>query len=317
MAAQGSKKVVIAALIGNFAIAVSKFSASVYTGSSAMLSEAIHSLVDTGNQGLMLFGLWRSQKPADKAHPFGYGRELYFWAFVVALLIFSVGAGVSIYEGIHKVLHPEEVTDPHINFIVLGLAMVFEGYALTIAYIEFNRARGKTGMWQAVRDSKDPVLFTVLFEDAAAMIGLVIAFVGLAMAKYWDLVWMDGAASIAIGVLLAVVAIFLVYETKGLIIGEAAAPETVDGVHAIADSSTAIAAVNELRTMHLGPHDILLALSLDVVNDLPGGEVEKAIYSIERDIKAAYPDIKRVYIEVQSAADHTSEAWRESGEGQT
>lgn len=316
MAAQGSRKVVYAALAGNFAIAVSKFSASAYTGSSAMLSEAIHSLVDTGNQALMLFGLSRSQKPADKAHPFGYGRELYFWAFVVALLIFSVGAGVSIYEGIHKVRLPEEVTDPHINFIVLGLAMVFEGYALTVAFIEFNRSRGKTAIWKAVRDSKDPVLFTVLFEDAAAMTGLVIAFVGLVMAKYLNLVWMDGAASIAIGILLAVVAIFLCYETKGLIIGEAAAPDIVDGVHTIADASTAVAAVNELRTMHMGPHDILLALSLDVVNDLPGGEVEKAIYRVERDIKAAYPDITRVFIEVQSASDHTTEAWRESARAQ-
>ena len=312
MSSHSSKKVIIAALVGNFAIAVTKFAAASYTGSSAMLSEAIHSLVDTGNQGLMLFGLKRSERPADKTHPFGYGRELYFWAFVVALLIFSVGAGVSIYEGVHKVLHPEAVSNPMINYIVLGLAMVFEGFALRVAYNEFNKSRGDTPMFAAIQKSKDPVLFTVLFEDFAAMIGLVIAFVGLFIAQYFELAWMDGAASIAIGVLLAVVAMLLCYETKGLIIGEAADPEVIEGVFEIADDSKAVASVNELRTMHMGPRDILLALSIDIENTMSGGDIEQAIYAIEQQIKAKYPDIRRIFIEVQSAVDHTQEAWKDA-----
>jgi cation diffusion facilitator family transporter len=177
MASGSSKTVIIAALLGNGAIACTKFAASVYTGSSAMLSEAIHSLVDTGNQGLLLYGLKKSERPADKTHPFGYGRELYFWAFVVALLIFSIGAGVSLYEGVHKIQHPEPVSSPHVNFIVLGLAMAFEGVAFFLAIKEFNKRRGSTPVFKAVRQSKDPGLFTVLFEDAAAMAGLVIAFI--------------------------------------------------------------------------------------------------------------------------------------------
>lgn len=309
MSSHGSKKVIIAALFGNFAIAMTKFSAASYTGSSAMLSEAIHSLVDTGNQGLMLFGLKRSERAADKAHPFGYGRELYFWAFVVALLIFSIGAGVSIYGGVQKFLHPEPVSNPIVNYVVLGLSMIFEGFALRIAYKEFNKSRGDTPMFAAIQKSKDPVLFTVLFEDFAAMVGLFIAFVGLLIAEYMNLPWMDGAASIAIGVLLAVVAMLLCYETKGLIIGEAADPNVVEGVFEIADASKAVASVNELRTMHMGPRDILLTLSIDIENEMSGGDVEQAIYSIEKKIKAKYPDIRRIFIEVQSSKDHIEEAW--------
>jgi len=312
MAAHGSKKVIFAALIGNFAIAVTKFGASTYTGSSAMLSEAIHSLVDTGNQALMLFGLNRSERPADKTHPFGYGRELYFWAFVVALLIFSIGAGVSIYEGIHKVLQPEPISNPIVNYVVLGLSMVFEGVALRVAFKEFNKSRGETPLFKAIQQSKDPVLFTVLFEDFAAMTGLFIAFAGLLLAEYFNIPWMDGAASIAIGVLLAVVALLLCYETKGLIIGEAADPDVIEGVFDIADGSKAVASVNELRTMHMGPRDILLALSIDIENSMSGGDIEQAIYSIEKQIKAKYPNIRRIFIEVQSAIDHTEEAWTES-----
>ncbi len=309
MATSSSKKVIYAALIGNGLIAITKFAASVYTGSSAMLSEAIHSLVDTGNQGLLLYGLGQSQKPADRTHPFGYGRELYFWAFVVALLIFSVGAGVSIYEGIHKVMDPHEVTNPMVNYIVLAFAMVFEGFALGFAVKEFNQLRGDTPVFQAVRESKNPAIFTVLFEDAAAMSGLVIAFAGLLAAEYFQLPWMDGVASIGIGILLAAVALMLCFETKGLIIGEAASQDLIDGVHEIAGANTEVMAVNELRTMHMGPHDILLTLSLDVDNEASGGNVEDAIYEIEQAIKDKYPDITRLFIEVQSAAHHAETVW--------
>src|SRR5690606_11917775 len=219
MAAASSRKVIYAALLGNSLIAATKFAASFYTGSSAMLSEAIHSVVDTGNQGLLLHGLRRSSRPADEAHPFGYGRELYFWAFVVAIIIFGVGAGVSIYEGVEKLRHPHPITSPAVNFVVLGIAMVFEAGALYVAITEFSRVRGDVPFWRAVRTSKDPALFTVLFEDTAAMLGLVIAMIGLALAEYLEMPWLDGAASVGIGLILAATAALLAYETKGLLIG--------------------------------------------------------------------------------------------------
>ncbi len=309
MASGSSKTVIIAALLGNGAIACTKFAASVYTGSSAMLSEAIHSLVDTGNQGLLLYGLKKSERPADKTHPFGYGRELYFWAFVVALLIFSIGAGVSLYEGVHKIQHPEPVSSPHVNFIVLGLAMAFEGVAFYLAIKEFNKRRGTTPVFKAVRQSKDPGLFTVLFEDAAAMAGLVIAFVGLLVAEYLGVIWADGAASIGIGLLLATVAIFLCFETKGLLIGEAVSDEMSDDLHKIINGSDAVNSINEFRTMHMGPQDVLLAVSLDVRDDLDTGTLEAALYELEQSIKASHPEVKRLFLEVQSGEHHVEEVW--------
>lgn len=193
MAGHGSKKVIIAALAGNAMIAVTKFAAAAYTGSSAMMSEGIHSLVDTGNQGLLLHGMKRAKRPADEKHPFGYGPEIFFWAFVVAILIFAVGAGVSIYEGIHKIQDPHPITNPYVNYLVLGAAMVFEGFAWWIAYKEFSSRRGKRGLLEEVRLSKDPTVFTVLFEDTAAMLGLMVAFAGILAAQLTGAVWLDGA----------------------------------------------------------------------------------------------------------------------------
>ncbi len=304
MASSNSKKVIYAALIGNSLIAVTKFSASVYTGSSAMLSEAIHSLVDTGNQCLLLIGLKKSKQQADKQHPFGYGREMYFWAFVVAILIFAVGAGVSIYEGIQKVQHPHPVTSPMINFAVLGLSMVFEGVALYIALKEFNKSRGDTPFIQAVRESKDPATFTVVFEDTAAMLGLMIAFIGLLIADIYNLPVLDGVASIGIGLILAATAIFLAYETKALLIGEAADPSVELGIREIVAEQKPIRNLNELRTMHMGPDDVLMALSIDFHDHYKAGTVEQTIYELERAIKKAYPEIRRLYIEVQSEEHH-------------
>ena len=302
--AAGSKKVIFAALIGNFLIAVTKFGASAYTGSSAMLSEGIHSLVDTGNQGLLLYGLRKSNQPADEQHPFGYGAELYFWAFVVAILIFGVGAGVSIYEGIDKVLHPHPVTNISVNFIVLALACVFEGVAWTIAYRAFETTRGKRGFFEAVRQSKDPTVFTVLFEDTAAILGLGVAFLGIAGAAWLGLPWLDGAASIVIGVILAVTAFLLAIETKGLLIGEAAAPELIGDIRAIVEATATIDTLNEVRTLHRGPNDVLLALSVDFEDNLTAGKVEDAIYQLENAIKQRFPIVRRLFIEVQSAAHH-------------
>ncbi|MGI9379462.1 MAG: cation diffusion facilitator family transporter [Methyloligellaceae bacterium] len=304
MAAKGSKKVIYAALVGNGLIAITKFVASVITGSSAMLSEAIHSVVDTGNQGLLLYGMKRSNRPPDQQHPFGYGMELYFWSFVVAILIFAVGAGVSIYEGIQKFIHPHPITSPLINYIVLTLAMVFEGVAWTIAYKEFGRIRGNAGFMESVRRSKDPTVFTVLFEDTAAMLGLIAAFIGIALAHAFQLDWADGAASIVIGLILAATAMLLAYETKGLLIGEAADPSLAIGVRRLVSELNNVRNVNELRTMHMGPNDILLAISLDYEDNLSSGEVENSIFRLEKAIKSKFPDVKRLFIEVQSQKDH-------------
>lgn len=304
MAAKGSKTVIYAALAGNGLIAVTKFIAASITGSSAMLSEAVHSVVDTGNQGLLLHGIRRSQRPADAQHPFGYGAEIYFWSFVVAILIFGLGAGISFYEGVQKLLHPHPIKSPIINYVVLGLAMIFEGVAWTIAYREFGKVRGNFGLMEAVHRSKDPTIFTVLFEDTAAMLGLMIAVIGIFMADQFQIHWADGAASIAIGAVLAGTASLLAYETKGLLIGEAASRSLVEGVRLIIGHERSILTTNELRTMHLAPNEILLALSIDFRDDLTAGQVEETTHRLEQKIKAKFPDIKRLFIEVQSRRHH-------------
>ena len=304
MADPTSKKVIYAALVGNGLIAVTKFGATLFTGSSAMLSEAVHSVVDMGNQGLLLFGLRRAKRPPDSAHPFGYGMELYFWSFVVAILIFAVGAGISIYEGLHRIASPQPITNPYVNYIVLGLAMVFEAFAWTVAFLEFHRTKGPLGYVEAVRRSKDPTVFTVLFEDSAAMLGLIVAFVGIALAQALDMPVLDGVASVVIGVILAVTAVLLAYETKSLLIGERARPEVIGGIREIVRQYPQIIAVNELLTMHLGPRDVLLNVSVDFDDRVKSTEVEEAISDMEQQIKSAYPDVKRVFIEAQSWQRH-------------
>lgn len=299
-----SKKVIYAALVGNLLIAVTKFGAAAMTGSSAMLSEAVHSVVDTGNQGLLLFGIRRSKRPADAAHPFGYGMELYFWAFVVAIMVFAVGAGVSVYEGVTKLRAPEPMTSPHVNYIVLAVAMAFEAAAWTVAFREFQKTRGSRSILSEVRHSKDPTVFTVLFEDTAAMLGLVIAFVGIGLGQYFGNPAFDAGASILIGLILAATAILLAIECKGLLIGEGASREVIAGIEEIIESRSGILRVNELLTMHLGPDDVLLNLSLDFADELSSAEVEDAISVLERDIKQDFPDIKRVFIEAQSWRGH-------------
>jgi cation diffusion facilitator family transporter len=308
--AVGSKKVIYAALIGNALIAVTKFIAAGVTGSSAMLSEGIHSVVDTGNQILLLYGLRRADKPADEKHPFGYGAELYFWSFVVAILIFALGSGISFYEGIHKFFDPHPISNPIVNYVVLGLAAAFESVAWLFAFREFRRQKGPGSWIAAIRASKDPTVFTVLFEDTAAMLGLFAAFLGIAGAQHFGIAELDGVASIVIGVILAVTAVLLAIETKGLLIGEGASPEVVAMITNIANATEVVDQVNEIRTLHRGPQDILLALSLDFENNLTAGKVEDAIHDLEVAIKQQIPEVRRVFIEVQSARDHRTELRR-------
>ena len=257
-----SKKVIYAALIGNALIAITKFVAATITGSSAMLSEGIHSLVDTGNQILLLYGMKRAAKPADKQFPFGHGKEIYFWSFVVAIMVFAVGAGVSLYQGIHHIQHPEVIQNPGVNYIVLGLAMIFEGAAWYFALTEFTKAKGKWSYIEAVQRGKDPTIFVVLFEDSAAMLGLVVAFLGVWLADTTGVLYFDGIASVIIGLILGGTAIWLAYETKGLLIGEAANTRIVEGIRGLVQESEGVERLNEVLTMHMGPDFILVNLSV-------------------------------------------------------
>jgi cation diffusion facilitator family transporter len=298
MAASGSKTVIYAALVGNALISITKLGAAALTGSAAMLSEGIHSLVDTGNQILLLLGLKKAQKPADEKHPFGYGQEVYFWSFVVAILIFGVGAGVSISEGIKHVRHPNVIDNPLPNYIVLGLSFLFEGGAWYMALREFRKVKGRLGTLQAIRDSKDPTTFVILFEDSAAMAGILVAFLGIWMAQATGLAWLDGAASIVIGLILAVTAAWLAVETKGLLIGESAAPDVVDGVRKLAAAIPGVEHVNEVLTLHMGPTDVLVNLSVDVADEMPAGELEVAFAELESTIRERWPVVQRVSADV-------------------
>ncbi len=299
MSASGSRKVIIAALLGNTLISVTKFVAAAITGSSAMLSEGIHSLVDTGNQVLLLYGMKRAACPADERFPYGHGKEIYFWSFVVAILIFAVGAGVSIYEGIHRVLDPQPVANAVVNYIVLGLAMLFEGGAWYFAFQEFSKAKGRRGYIEAVQQGKDPSMFVVLFEDSAAMLGLLVAFIGILLSQLTGILLFDGVASIIIGLILGATAIWLAYETKGLLIGESANPQVVAGISAIAADCDKVEHVNEVLTMHMGPDFILANISVDFEDTITADEVELSIAHLDRRIKQVYPQIKRVFIEAE------------------
>lgn len=300
MASHTSKSVIYAALAGNTAIAVTKFAAAAFTGSAAMLSEAIHSVVDTGNQLLLLFGLQRAARPPDARHPFGYGLQLYFYTFVVAVLIFGLGAVVSILHGIEKMRHPVSVEHAWINYLVLSLGILFEGSVWMVAFRAFNAQRGGRSVFAEIHSSKDPTVFTVLFEDTAALAGLVVAIVGIFLSETLDMPVIDGAASLIIGLILAATAFFLASESQSLLTGESASHETRIGINRIARAEPGVVGLNQARTMHFGPNEIFVALSLDFEDSLAAGEVERIVTRIERKLKSAYPEIGQVFIEAQS-----------------
>ena len=300
MAKKTNKVAIYAALAGNGIIALIKFLASAYTGSSAMFSEAIHSVVDTGNQFLLLYGIKCSERPADKTHPFGYGMEIYFWSFVVAILLFGLGAGVSVYEGINKIQNPHPIGNQLVNYIVIGFALFFEGIAFLIAYRELGRNKESKSLMKTIRASKDPTIFVVLFEDFAAVIGLVVAGLGIYLGEVFNLPTLDGIASIIIGLILAITASCLAFEIKGLLTGEAASEEIVVGIKSIIQDESTVLLINEILTMHLGPSDILLNISLDFKDAMSSGNVEETISALETKIKNKFPEIKRVFIEAQS-----------------
>ena len=294
--AASTKKVIYAALIGNVLIALTKFVAGAVTGSSAMFSEGIHSVVDVGNQVLLLFGLKQARRPASDVHPFGHGKEIYFWGFVVAILIFAVGAGFAIYEGIHHLQHPGHLTNVVVNYIVLGVAILFELGSFTVAIREFSKVKGKVSTWQAVRRGKDPTLFIVLFEDTAALAGLVVALLGVFLGHVTGSPVFDGGASIAIGLVLAGTAMWLAYETKGLLIGEAADPAVVSAIREMACAQPGVMCVNEVLTLHMGPEFVLVNLTLDFADDLGAATIENAIAALDARIREAFPVVKRVFV---------------------
>ncbi len=298
--AGSSKKVIYAALIGNAIIAVAKFVMSAITGSAAMFSEGIHSVVDTGNQVLLLFGLKQAKKPPNEKYPFGHGKEVYFWSFVVALIIFAVGSGLSIFKGIQHVAHPTEITSPFLNYLVLGFAIIIEGFVFYIAIKEFNKAKGDKGYLEAVQKGKDPALFVVLLEDAAAMTGLIVAMLGIALSQITGNYVYDGIASIAIGIILAAVAILLAIETKGLLIGESADNDVVDGIRDVLNQTRGVQKVNEVLTMHMGPEYILVNLSVEFSDHIRTEKMEILISQLDREIKTKHKHVKRIFIEAES-----------------
>ena len=295
-----SKLTLYAALVANLGIAIAKFVAAMFTGSSAMLTEGFHSVVDSLNQLLLLYGQKRSTRLPDERHPLGYGRELYFWSFVVAILIFAAGAGVSIYEGVTHILLPEPMRSPAINYIVLGVAFLLEGGSWTIAMREFARVKGDQGWWQAIRLSKDPPTFIVLFEDSAAMFGLVVAAIGITLSILTGDPRWDGVASILIGLVLAAVAFVLARESMDLLIGEPADPVMVAAVRAAIDGRSEVTGVNEITTVHIGPRNIFVGLSVDFEDHVPVGRIEALIAEAETELRARWPSIRAIYIKPQA-----------------
>ncbi len=308
MASGSSRTVLLAALAGNTVIAVTKFVASAISGSSAMFAEGVHSVVDTGNQILMLLGLRRSRRPADEHHPFGHGKEVYFWSFVVAVSIFAVGAGVSIYEGIHHIRHPEALGNPTINYVVLLIALVAEGVAWRYAWREFQHARGDLGALEAVRKGKDPTLFVVLFEDSAAMLGLLVALAGITASVVTGDPVYDGVASLAIGGILAAVALWLAFETKSLLIGETAHEDVRRRIAELAREQAGVEAVNEVIALQMGPSHVIVTLSLDFRDGLSAQQVKATTAALNRAVKEAQPDVRRVFIEMEAAETHEAQA---------
>lgn len=303
--ASAAKRSVYAALASNLGIAVTKFVAAALTGSSAMLSEGVHSVVDTANELLLLYGLKRAARPPDRNHPLGHGRELYFWSFIVALMVLALGAAASFYEGIHHVLHPEPMRTPLLNYAVLAVSFGFEGASWWVGLKAFRAVKGSQSYLDAFRDSKDPTTFTILFEDTAALLGLLIAAAGIAAAHLLDAPRLDGVASIGIGLVLLLSSLLLARETKGLLIGESAHQHVRDAILRIAREDPDVRTANGVLTVQMGANQIVAALSVEFHDERNTTQIETCINRIEAAIKSAQPDITMLFVKPQSA-----ETWR-------
>ena len=296
VATGGSKKAILAALFANLGIAIAKFVAFLATGAASMLAESIHSLADTGNQGLLFLGGTRAKRAPSATHPFGYGRERYFWAFVVALVLFSLGALFATYEGIEKLVHPHAIDSPEWAFGVLSVAIVLESFSLRTAVREANKVRGNLGWWKFIRTSKSPELPVVLLEDIGALTGLVFALLGVTAATITDEPAFDAIGSIAIGLLLGVIAILLAIETKSLLVGEGASPEEHDAITGAIETAPNVERLIHLRTEYLGPDNLLVATKVDFSADADQ-RISIAIDELEARIRAAVPHAKLIYVE--------------------
>ncbi|MEH2009978.1 cation diffusion facilitator family transporter [Nostoc sp.] len=302
MATDSSNKTIFAAMGANLAIAITKFIAAAITGSSAMISEGIHSVVDTGDQLVLLLGIRMSKKPADDSHPFGYGQELYFWTLIVAILIFAIGGGMSIYEGITHLIKPSPLEDPMWNYIVLTVSIFLEGYSWTVALREFLPTKGKQKFWEAIKNSKDPTVFTILFEDTAAVLGLFVALIGIFLGHLFNNVYFDGIASIIIGIILAIVAMLLARESKGLLLGESANPQTIASIRSLSKTESGVQEVIRILTMQLAPQEVLLNLEIQFTKNLTGEQIALTVESLEAKISQKHPEIKQIFIEAKSLA---------------
>jgi cation diffusion facilitator family transporter len=303
MARKESTFVVLAAFSANVVIAIAKFAAALFTGSSAMLSEAVHSCVDCGNELLLMFGLHRARRPPDETHPFGYGMEVYFWAFLMAVMLFGVGAGISLLEGIRGITHPEPVETPWMSYLVLGVAALAEGTSWVISVRALNRHRRGRGWLRAIKRSKDPNVFAVVFEDSAALLGLAAAALGIGLGELLDDPIWDGVASMVIALILLVAGLLLARECHGLLTGESALPELRHSIAEAARAQRGVERLGELATMQVGPESVLVTLSLDFEDGLTAGEVEKTVSKLEHHLKDAHPEITRVFIEAQSLTE--------------
>ena len=293
--AGGSTRTILIALGANLGIAIAKFGAAAVTGSSAMLTEGVHSLVDSANQVLLLYGRARSNRPADAQHPFGYGRELYFWSFIVAILVFSLGAGVSVYEGVLHIITPEPATSPLVAFGVLGTAFALEGWSTIAALGDFNATRRGT-IWQEIRATKDAPTLVILLENSGALVGLVVAALGLALSLVTGNPFWDGLASVLIGLVLGVLAVVLLYEAKGLLIGESADPVMVEAIRALAAAHAGIVRVHEVLTLHSAPTMVTTIISADFEDTMTARDVERIVLDIEHHVAARFPLVARVYV---------------------
>jgi cation diffusion facilitator family transporter len=292
---------VYGAIAANAVIGVSKFGAGIISGSSAMLSEGIHSVVDTGNELLLLLGIHRSRKPADELHPFGHGKELYFWSLIVAILLFGLGGGMSIYEGISHLRHPSVIKDPTWNYVVLGIAFVAEGTSWAIAMNRLlARRKAGQGIWAVLRASKNPAVFVVVAEDSAALAGIFVAFWGVLLGHSLQSPYFDGAASIIIGLILATVAAFLTYESRDLLVGESADADVLQSIRRLAEADPAVVGVSRPLTMHLGPEQVLLNLDVEFRPDLSASEITSAVDRLEAGIRKDCPSVKRIFIEAEA-----------------
>jgi cation diffusion facilitator family transporter len=304
MKSPSSRALIFFALAANAAIAITKFVAAAWSHSSAMLSEGIHSAIDTGDALLLLLGVHSSRRAADEAHPFGYGKDLYFWSLIVGVLIFGVGGGMSIYEGIQHLMHPRRAEAFTMTLVVIGASMIFEGGSLAVAWRRFSKERAAhpefSGLLETIRASKDPTTFAVLLEDGAAVIGLGLAAFGVTLSHYLDSPIYDGAASIGIGCLLASVAVILAYESRGLLIGESALRRIVREIRVLAEKARGVGRVNGVLTMQLGPDRILVAIDLVFQKDLTGDEIAATARALEDSIHVAFPSVTHTFLDIRA-----------------